>query len=109
MYVVGYPYIYGIEDCDIETCLSRTELQMFKELTDDMADTLGGAAQAAGFTFIDSRGSFIGHELCTSDPWFNEISIGFNGVNPESAHPNVAGYDAYTGLVLSCIQGGACA
>ncbi len=50
---------------------------------------------------------FVGHELCTAQPYFNGLTI--NPVNvghdlPYSYHPNAKGQDAYRHLILRAMQ-----
>jgi hypothetical protein len=53
------------------------------------------AAAAQGFTFVDPRPSFSSHELCSSTPWINNITL------PVIAtfHPNIAGEADFAELV----------
>ena len=54
-----------------------------------------GRAGAHGFRFVDPRGAFSPHEICSSSEWLNGLS------NPisESYHPNVSGQQEYTNEV----------
>jgi hypothetical protein len=57
-------------------------------LNDDMAQ----AADDAGVQFVDIAGSLSGHELCTSFPFINPLSLigGIEG-NRNMGHPNLLG------------------
>jgi lysophospholipase L1-like esterase len=85
--VVGYPHIYQLGgSCSIG--LSETKRGAINQSSDVLADVVKGRAGAFGFTFVDGRTAFAGHEICASGArWLNSITWPID----ESYHPNSAG------------------
>ena len=85
---VAYPRLTPLEG-PLVRCgwLTEPERAATVEIVDRLNDTI---AEAAGDAFLDIGGALEGHELCTADPWVNEV-ISFD---PERAHPTVDGYQA---------------
>ncbi|QVT81459.1 Lipase 1 [Nocardioides aquaticus] len=85
--VVGYPRIFGGEDCNAATFFSGAEMTRLNATADLMNRRLREAAAARGFAFADPTGRFVGHAVCADAEWLNGLS------NPvvESFHPNKAG------------------
>ena len=91
--VLGYPEFYDLSQsgsCVGLSTASRTAI-------DGGADVLDGVLQSAaenyGFTFVDVRPYFSGHEICDSDSYLNSVDI-FD--IDDSYHPTAAGQaDAY--------------
>lgn len=87
--VLGYPQLLDpTSDCpgDGMTTFKRLVLNT---AADHLARVVSGRAKAAGFTFVDVRGSFDGHAICAGTPWLNNLS---NVRLTDSFHPNPAGY-----------------
>ncbi|MFB9903755.1 SGNH/GDSL hydrolase family protein [Allokutzneria oryzae] len=85
--VVGYPRIFepGSYACDVLTRPRRAEVV---SITDSLAAVISARAAAAGFSFLDGRAAFAGHELCSPRPWINEPGLPAD----DSYHPNKAGH-----------------
>jgi lysophospholipase L1-like esterase len=85
--VLGYPLIYQLGGgCSIG--LSETKRAAINESSNVLADVIKGRATAYGFTFVDGRTAFAGHEICASGArWINSITWPID----ESYHPNAAG------------------
>ena len=85
--VLGYPHIYVLNgSCSIG--LSETKRAAINQSADVLADVISGRASAFGFTFVDGRSAFAGHEICASgERWINSITWPID----ESYHPNAAG------------------
>jgi hypothetical protein len=90
---LGYPEFYDLSEsssCIGLSTASRTAL-------DGGADVLDGVIQTAaakyGFTFVDVRPYFSGHEICDSDSYLNSVDV----LDIDSSyHPTAAGQaDAY--------------
>lgn len=94
--VVGYPHIYQLGgSCSIG--LSETKRGAINQSSDVLADVVRGRAGAFGFTFLDGRSAFAGHEICASGTrWINSITWPID----ESYHPNASGHRGgyYTAL-----------
>jgi lysophospholipase L1-like esterase len=86
--VLGYPHIYQLSgDCSVG--LSETKRAAINGSADVLADVISGRAGAFGFTFVDGRSAFSGHEICSAgDWWLNSITWPID----ESYHPNAAGH-----------------
>lgn len=85
--VLGYPHIYQLGgSCWIG--LSETKRAAINQSSDVLAQVIAGRAAAYGFTFLDARPSFDGHEICASGTrWINSVTWPVD----ESYHPNAAG------------------
>ena len=93
--VVGYPRLFGDEDCNAGTNFHPSEREAINETGDLLAEMTREQAEAHGFEFVDPRGAFTGHEVCGDPEYVNGLS------NPtgNSFHPNRDGHAAYAELV----------
>jgi lysophospholipase L1-like esterase len=85
--VLGYPRFYKLNGSCL-TGLSETERAAINGAADYLDSATATRAAAHGFTFADVRGTFTGHEICSSGSWLhslNWLNIG------ESYHPTAAG------------------
>jgi len=85
--VLGYPHIYQLNgSCWVG--LSETKRAAINQSADVLASVISGRAAAFGFTYVDARSSFGGHEICASGSrWINSITWPVD----ESYHPNASG------------------
>ena len=86
--VVGYPHIYHLNgSCAIG--LSETKRAAINGSSDVLADVISSRAAAFGFTFVDGRAAFDGHEICApgDDWWLHSVTWPID----ESYHPTAAG------------------
>jgi lysophospholipase L1-like esterase len=85
--VLGYPHIYQLNgSCWVG--LSETKRAAINQSSDVLASVTSGRAAAHGFTFVDARSSFSGHEICASGTrWLNSVTWPVD----ESYHPNASG------------------
>ncbi|MGQ0840290.1 SGNH/GDSL hydrolase family protein [Actinokineospora sp.] len=94
--VMGYPRIYKVGgSCFLG--LSETKRAAINQSSDVLAGVISGRAAAFGFTFVDGRAAFSGHEICASGTrWINSVSFPIEN----SYHPNGAGQNGgyYTAL-----------
>lgn len=86
VYVVGYPRFYEIGG-SCNAGLSDTKREAINAGSDALAETISTRAEAAGFTFVDVRDEFSGHEICSDDWWLHSLTYPVD----ESYHPNQAG------------------
>lgn len=93
--VVGYPRLFAGEDCNAGTWFSDNEMGRLNRTADQLNAKIGARAAAAGLTFVDPTGSFVGHAVCADVEWVNGLSSPVR----ESYHPNVKGQEAYAGLL----------
>jgi lysophospholipase L1-like esterase len=86
--VIGYPRIYQLGgSCALG--LSETKRAAINASADVLAQVISGRAGAFGFTFVDGRTAFAGHEICASGTrWLNSLTL---FPISDSYHPNVAG------------------
>lgn len=95
---VTYPNIFapGRTCLDIAN-LSTNDVDWLISTAYYLDNTIENAAQAAGVRVLDERYAFVGHELCTAQPWVNSLPIPWPGgtrVLDSSSwfHPTNAGY-----------------
>lgn len=100
--VVGYPRIFGGEDCNALTWFSASERRSLNEAADYLNSVTAERAAAAGFTFTNPTSRFVGHAVCDQTEWINGLSWPI----VESYHANSAGHrDGYTPLVSPSLVG----
>lgn len=85
--VLGYPRIYELEG-SCNAGLSERKRAAINSGADTLAEVTANRAGAAGFAFVDVRGPFTGHEICSGDWWLNSLTWPVD----ESYHPNVKGH-----------------
>ena len=92
--LVGYPQIFPsskpfrLSACDL---IDSTDVTWMHEAVSQANTALAEIAKQAGVEFTDpnSRGRFDGHDVCSSDPYFNSLRI---PELVESFHPNPVGH-----------------
>lgn len=84
--VLGYPRLYRTGFCLF--AISDERRSRINAVADVLATVTSQRAAAAGATFVDARGPFAGHEICSSAPWIN----GPTWPLTDSYHPNRSGY-----------------
>ncbi|MBB2941232.1 lysophospholipase L1-like esterase [Actinoplanes lutulentus] len=99
VYVLGYPHLVadpgnGVK-CDSLVDARRKTLN---EASDTLSEVIASAvSKHPGFTYVDARVIFAGHEACTKEPWIHSVADNVS----ESFHPNADGYKAYAKVLLS--------
>jgi lysophospholipase L1-like esterase len=85
--VLGYPHIYQLNGgCWVG--LSETKRAAINSSADVLASVTAGRAAAFGFTYLDARNTFSGHEICASgERWLNSVTWPVD----ESYHPTASG------------------
>ncbi|HWS36931.1 MAG TPA: SGNH/GDSL hydrolase family protein [Actinoplanes sp.] len=93
VYVLGYPHLVAAPGKDGVSCeqLTDAKRKALNEGADSLVELIKGRAETAGFTFVDVREAFRGHEACTKEPWIHAA----DGDLSEAFHPNADGYQAY--------------
>ena len=98
--VLTYPQIFPAPYSDVQydcaaapvtVVTSQNQLNLIRGVITRLDTVIKQAAAAEWVTVIDEENAFAGHEMCTADPWVNNIVGGVNAQD-ESFHPNVAGY-----------------
>ncbi|MFC8765489.1 SGNH/GDSL hydrolase family protein [Streptomyces sp. NPDC057193] len=83
--VLGYPRLYKLGSCVVG--IGDTKRKALDDAADTLNTVISQRADAAGFRFIDVRGPFSGHEICSGDAWLHSTRIPVD----ESYHPNSKG------------------
>lgn len=92
--VLGYPHLYKTGFCLFE--ISDARRTRINAVADTLAAVTAQRVAAAGGTFLDARGAYAGHEICSSSPYLN----GTTWPVTDSYHPNRSGYaNAYLPLL----------
>ncbi len=89
--VLGYPRLF---DTSTATCSQpfvpdearRSVLNQGADVLDEVIRTV---ADYHGFAFVDVRGAFAGHGVCSADPWINPPTV---PPATENYHPTAVGY-----------------
>ncbi|WP_112268987.1 SGNH/GDSL hydrolase family protein [Lentzea terrae] len=98
--VLGYPRLYKVPGtCNVG--LSDTKRAAINSGSDALHNVISARAGAAGFGYVDVRGAFTGHEICSSSWWLNSLSWPVE----ESYHPNRAGHQSGYLPVLRSVIG----
>ncbi|GLZ42404.1 SGNH/GDSL hydrolase family protein [Actinokineospora sp. NBRC 105648] len=95
--VLGYPRIYKTGGSCV-VGLSETKRAAINQSSDVLASVISGKAAAYGFSFVDARTAFAGHEVCAAGTrWINSVTWPIE----ESYHPTAGGQSGgyYAGLV----------
>jgi hypothetical protein len=92
--VLTYPQIFTNEnripnfECLGDKGITPEERTWFRSVETALNDTIRSAAVDAGVDVVSIDDAFVGHEICTEDPYVH----GYEGVtDPTSFHPNVTG------------------
>lgn len=110
--VVGYPRMMPYDDSTWPNCsyLSQEERVAIRRVTTRLNSVIAAAVYTHGypFEFVDADmildsvrvSPFAGHELCSTEGYFNGVSL------PEiySFHPNAQGHQAYAALIKRYLQ-----
>jgi lysophospholipase L1-like esterase len=84
--VMGYPKLYKLNG-SCSGGLSETKRAAINSGSDTLAEVTAKRAADAGFTFVDMRDPFTGHEICSGDSWLHSLTWPV----VESYHPTKAG------------------
>ena len=100
--VVGYPRIFGGEDCNAFTWFSSSEMTRLNGAADLINAVTAQRAAAYGFSFANPTSRFAGHAVCADSEWINGLSWPI----VESYHPNRSGHaSGYTPTVSPYVTG----
>ncbi|MBT2594075.1 SGNH/GDSL hydrolase family protein [Arthrobacter sp. ISL-72] len=89
---IGYPHLFATADESTTVLagggvMSAAAATVFDEGTDALNAILATKAQSAGAQFVDVTSKFEGHEIGSSDSWFN-----LGPYTDFNFHPNSTGY-----------------
>jgi lysophospholipase L1-like esterase len=88
--VLGYPRLFDLApNCADPLVPNLARRQKLNEGADVLDDVIQSASQQFPFYFVDVRGQFANHGVCSADPWINGPSVP-SVVGPY--HPNQSGY-----------------
>lgn len=101
---VGYPRLTPAPGEDVEGCrwLSPTEQTAAAAVVEQLgvtAEQAVAAAEVDDVVFVDVFEALAGHELCTDEPWVNEVITLRSG----RAHPTAEGYAAIAEAVAAAL------
>lgn len=86
--VLGYPRLFNGEDtCDAFGQISIAEQQRMNAGADLLSTVIEEAATAHGFTYVDVRDEFTGHEVCSQEPWLHGFTL-----TDVPYHPKASGH-----------------
>ncbi|MBV2354107.1 SGNH/GDSL hydrolase family protein [Streptomyces sp. J2-1] len=85
--VLGYPHFYQLPGA-CSSGLQTPARSAINVAVDRLNLVIAKRAADHGFTFVDVRDSFAGHEICSSTPWLRSVDV----LHPtESYHPTAPG------------------
>jgi lysophospholipase L1-like esterase len=87
--VLGYGRPFAHRTCLAATGVSLSEEDQLNALTDHLDSVIKGRALAAGFGYADIAPYWAGHDVCSSSPFTNGLTLLHTA---DSYHPTRAGY-----------------
>lgn len=111
--VAGYPHIFASgPGSDCKPFISAHEAAWIDSLIDSGDATIAAAVQSArlhsgNVSYVDVRGDFAGHELCTEDQWLYGLHANFDEgptLIKGSYHPTRAGQGAYANAFAALLR-----
>ena len=86
--VLGYPELYDLSQSSGCIGLSTTDRTDLNQAADTLDNVIQTQAEDYGFTYVDVRPYFSGHEICDSSSWLHSVNI--LDID-ESYHPTASG------------------
>jgi lysophospholipase L1-like esterase len=86
--VLGYPEFYDLSRSSTCIGLSTTKRTALDGGADVLDNVIQSATGQAGFTWVDVRSAFSGHEICDSSPYLHSVDWSFLEA---SYHPTASG------------------
>ena len=99
VFVTGYYNTYPstVNACSGKTVLNNTKLAWLQTKTQELNQTIRNeVVKQAGYYFVPV--DFSGHELCTSDPWVQDLN------DKAPFHPTIAGQSAIADSIIKAYQ-----
>jgi len=87
--VLGYARPFNNRTCLAATGVTLSEESALNALVDNLDNTIKSRAQAYGFTYVDPNPTWSGHDICSSNPFTNGLTILHA---TDSYHPTRNGY-----------------
>ena len=123
--VTGYPLLFPVNPkrgCTVGSLLGKkftlnvSDLRMLNKFGFDLNNSIAAAvahvhAEGVDIHFVSVTRAFMGHAICSSDPWITGlklIRIGKHGIeplDPNSFHPKRPGQQAFARLINGCLAG----
>ena len=99
VYVLGYPHLVAEPGAGVSCdALNDTRREALNSGADSLVELIQGrVATQPGFTFVDVRKAFAGHEACTKQPWIHSLRDDLS----ESFHPTAEGHKAYADALFA--------
>lgn len=100
--VVGYPYIVPRQGtCPSRLPLADGDYHYANQISKRLNQALRHAASATRSTYIDTYAATVGHDICSTDPWINGITL---SAGPgERFHPIEAEQQAVADAILAAL------
>ncbi|NOX21751.1 MAG: hypothetical protein GXP36_01475 [Actinobacteria bacterium] len=111
VFVLGYPNLLPAQEPNacgsfsrINAAFGNEEFQMFRDLGQQLDETLAQTAAQAGFHYISMLDLFEGHEACGDlDDWMGGMNLQGLSAADSAFHPNLLGQNAYRRALESYI------
>jgi len=103
IYVVGYPRIFASNPTNGCAGLSLSAIKYLVPLQVKLNEKIKLAATNTFVNYVEPNAggrSFVGHDVCSSSPWFNRVNLGHQKY---SFHPNGPGQTALANAVQTAI------
>ncbi len=97
--VTGYPRLFNGVDCNLLTFFNQTEMRRINEACNELDVLIRTVATSQALHFVDVRGRFTGHAVCSSDPFIH----GLTSPVKDSFHPTTKGHSAYAEAVVGSL------
>jgi lysophospholipase L1-like esterase len=99
---VGYPHLLpDVGDCPRRVPVAAGDADYVREMMALLVDAQRGAAEDAGVDYVDVYAASEGHDVCSDDPWVNDVTDGPQG--SYNFHPMPAHQRAVADLILEML------
>ncbi|HET9421971.1 MAG TPA: SGNH/GDSL hydrolase family protein [Nocardioides sp.] len=100
--MVGYPRLVPEDgECPRQVPLASGDVDYVRDMMALLVEAQEGAAEDAGVDYVDVYGPSEGHDMCSEDPWVNDVTDGPKGAYP--FHPMPAHQRAVTDLIMEML------
>ncbi|MFC3495547.1 SGNH/GDSL hydrolase family protein [Glycomyces rhizosphaerae] len=88
--VTGYPRLFAaVNTCDAFGSISIAEQKRMNTGADVLSAVIQAASEDHGFTYVDVRDEFTGHEVCSRQPWLHGLTL-----TDIPYHPKASGHSS---------------
>ncbi|MQY30938.1 SGNH/GDSL hydrolase family protein [Nocardia aurantia] len=101
VYVLDYPHLFEPDTpCSGPLVPSQVQRRALADAVDALDDAIEAHATRAGFHFVEVRGTFAGHGVCSATPWLHPAAS-----LPAPLHPTTEGYRSGYFAALEAVTG----